>query len=149
MKTEEEKKESQRLACKKYNDANKEKAAARYIANKEAVNARHKKYYLANKEKLDAKSTAYYLANKESIAARAKAYVESKKDGFFTVYLLPKDNYVGQTSNMYRRLFEHKSESNRDTTDAKVLGKYKTREEALAIEASYHAKGYLGFNSGK
>jgi len=110
MKTEAEKKEANRIACKKYNDANKEKTAA------------------------------YYQANK----ARFKDYGESLKDGLFTVYLLPKENYVGMTNCLSKRLSTHKTRQNRDITGVWILGKYETKREALDIEAEYHASGFKG-----
>ena len=77
-----------------------------------------------------------------------KRYRESQKDGLFTVYLLPEEKYVGITTSLKARLTKHRSAKyNRNTTDAKVLGKYATKKEALTVEASYHAKGYLGRNS--
>tara|TARA_R110002124_G_C8594810_1_gene483696 strand:+ start:61 stop:453 length:393 start_codon:yes stop_codon:yes gene_type:complete len=123
------KQERNRIACKKYNDANKAKAAAYREANRD-------------------KAATYRKENKESISDYARKYNkthrESQKDGLVTVYLLPKENYVGQTVNLHRRLLEHKNRLGRCIIDAKVLGKYKTLQEALAVEASYHAKGYLG-----
>ena len=88
-------------------------------------------------------------ANKERKDAIDKAFKESKKDGLFTVYLLVNENYVGQTSSLYLRLQTHKSSDGRDVSDVQILGKYKTREEAKAVEAEYHSKGYLGYNNGK
>ena len=90
---------------------------------------------------------AYDRANKESILAGERARRKSKKDGLYTVYLLPKENYVGQTNNLAYRLIGHRGVG-RDTTDAEVIGKYKTRREALDVEKEYHDKGYKGFNTG-
>ena len=123
MKTEEERKEAARLATKKWNNANREKKAAN-----------NKEYYLANKEK------ARDYAKKHN-----KTYREAKKDGLFTVYCLPEENYVGMTSCFSERIRNHKSANhNRNIKGAYVLGKYKTKREALDVESSYHAKGYLG-----
>ena len=105
-----------------------------------------RKYRKANIEKQKAYDKAYNAANSGKRAVQKKAWMNNKKDGFYSVYLLPKEKYVGQTNNFYRRLSEHKNRSDRDITDAKVLGKYATKKEALAVEASYHAKGYLGRN---
>jgi hypothetical protein len=124
MKTEEEKKEAARLRAKKYYHANKEKVAAYY-----------KKYNADSENKI--KRAAY--AKKTS-----KAYKDSQKDGLFTVYCLPKENYVGMTTTLIQRLHAHKSHHNRDTEGAYVLSKHKTKREALDTEASYHAKGFKG-----
>jgi len=113
---------------KKYNAANKERIAA---------------WKKANKEKVAAYTKAWKERNKEQMAAYQKAYKESRKDGFYTVYLLSKENYVGMTIQLQYRLSVHKS-SGRDVSDVQILGKYDTREEARALEDSYHKKGYLG-----
>ena len=114
---------------------------------KEESKEYYRKYRAKNRESINASQRKYDAANKERKVAYDKAYREAQKDGLFTVYLLPKENYVGITDNLHRRLINHKSNSNRNTTDAYILGKYATRKEALAVEASYHAKGYLGRNS--
>jgi len=132
MKTEEEKKEIARLRTKAWR-----------LANKEKKSAYEKEYKKLNREKTRERNKIWYHNNKE----KAVAYRESLKDGIYSVYLLPMENYVGQTECMYNRMHQHKN-AGRDITDAKVLGSYKTRKEALAIEASYHAKGYNGWNYG-
>tara|TARA_R110002153_G_scaffold21076_1_gene70836 strand:- start:212 stop:520 length:309 start_codon:yes stop_codon:yes gene_type:complete len=86
--------------------------------------------------------------NKEERRAYNKAYRESKMDGLYTVYLLPKENYVGMTTNLTFRLYDHTKKHNRNVEDVKILGKYKTRKQARAIEDSYHNKGYLGALAG-
>ena len=131
-------KEEKRKYDKKYREANKEK----YAANKKAWNR-------ANKEKIAAEKKVYYQANKEKLAAYDKAYKESKKDGLYTVYHLVNENYVGQTINLYTRLEVHKNRNGRDVSDVQILGKYKTRKEAKAVEAEYHSKGYLGYYGGR
>jgi hypothetical protein len=155
--TEQEKKEKARMYAKKYYLANKEKIAAYHkefnAKNAVRIAARRKEYektYSRNEEsqaKKKAQQKIYRRNNREHRAVVSKAYRDSFKDGLFTVYVLPKENYVGQTDCYPLRIKNHKSLS-RDITDAKVLGKYATREEALAVEASYHAKGYNGFNNG-
>tara|TARA_R110000737_G_scaffold304590_1_gene311952 strand:- start:57 stop:413 length:357 start_codon:yes stop_codon:yes gene_type:complete len=108
----------------------------------------NRKYREKNKERLDAYNKAWNLNNKEKKATQNKALAESKKDGLFTVYLLPKENYVGQTSSLYARLITQKRNQGRDVSNVQILGKYKTREEAKAVEAEYHSKGYLGYHNG-
>tara|TARA_R110002073_G_scaffold274753_1_gene438263 strand:+ start:286 stop:696 length:411 start_codon:yes stop_codon:yes gene_type:complete len=105
-----------------------------------------KKYREANKEKLDAYNKAWVKANKEKRTAISKTWQENQKDGLYTVYLLTNENYVGQTDNLYQRLLGHKSKHNRNVEDVKIIGKYKTRKEALDVERSYHNKGYKGMN---
>ena len=97
-----------------------------------------------NKEK----QKVWLEANKEKKAAYdkvyRKAYEDSLKDGLFTVYLIVNENYVGMTSFLKKRLIKHKSLSDKDVSDVKILGKYKTKREALDVEAGYHKLGYNG-----
>ena len=116
--------------------------------NKEKQREYLKNWRENNKEKTKAYDKFHNEANKEKKAVQKKANYESKKDGLFTVYLLVNENYVGQTSGLYARLNNHKNKHGRDVSDVQILGKYKTREEAKAVEAEYHSKGYLGYYGG-
>jgi len=124
MKTEEERKEISRLRSKAWRLANKEKAADY-----------QREYIAKNAEKVYEKQSKY-----------GKKYRESRKDGVFSVYLLPEENYVGMTTCFHRRLINHKNTQNRNTEGAYILSKHETKREAVEVEASYHAKGYLGRN---
>jgi hypothetical protein len=115
--------------------------------NKAWIAAYNKSWNKANKEKIAAQKKVWGKANKEKIAAQKKVYQESKKDGLFTVYLLVNENYVGQTNNLFYRLIHHKNIRGRDVSNVQIIGKYKTREQAMEIEAGYHARGYLGANN--
>ena len=132
---------------KKYYKANKEKRKAYYEANKEKRAAQMKVWYQANKEKKAAYEKAYYEANKEKRAAYTKDWLDLKKDGLYTVYLLVNEDYVGQTNNLYSRLITHRNKTDRDTSNVQIIGKYKTREQAMEVEAGYHARGYLGYHN--
>ena len=112
--------------------------------NKEKIAAYNKKYNAKNKEKKAAYEKVYQEANKEKLAAQAKANRKSKEDGYYTVYYLKEEHYVGMTTRLYYRLAEHKRARNRYVEDVEVIGKYKTIEEATRVEAALHAMGYLG-----
>ena len=86
----------------------------------------------------------YYQANKENKAAYNEAYNEDNKDGYYTVYYLKEEHYVGMTTSLNIRLSSHKSKHNRHIEDVEIIGKYKTKKEALRVEAALHAMGYLG-----
>ena len=120
-------KEDKKAWQKKYNQANKDKIATWHIDNKDRVAAYKKSWSKNNKDKI-------------------KISRDKEKDGFHTVYYLRKELYVGVTNSLKRRLGEHKYVANRYVEDAEIIGKYKTRKEALTVEAEYHAKGYLGAN---
>ena len=78
--------------------------------------------------------------NKERDDGYRKKY---RNDGHFSVYLLPNENYVGQTKSVKTRMYKHKY-LGRDISDYKILHTFDTREEALQKEAEYHAQGYNG-----
>lgn len=61
------------------------------------------------------------------------------------VYFLPKVNYCGCTSrDINKRLWEHRSYFNRDTTGFEILGEFSTRREALDFEKKYQIENNVG-----
>jgi len=111
----------------------------------------NKRYYLKNKEKWE----GIYETQKESQKEYKKKYakenrqllkgygIQWRKDGHYSVYLLPKENYVGMTEQIKARMHNHKYYGN-DTTDYKVLHTFNSKKEALKKEAEYHEMGYKG-----
>jgi len=85
-----------------------------------------------------------YQEKKESSLKLQEEYGHLGKNGWFTVYCLPKENYVGFTCEFYKRLVWHKNAGRRNVEGAYILGEYKTKREALDVESSYHAKGFKG-----
>lgn len=71
-------------------------------------------------------------------------YYES--DGYYRVYLLPFENYVGMTDNIKRRVRQHR-ESGRNTKDYSILYKTYNPIEAHLFETQKHLDGYAGFNN--
>ena len=74
--------------------------------------------------------------------------------GYFAVYAI--DNYIGtgesycgQTGNLYNRMKDHKRDGRINLDTHRVLGCFRTREQALAFEAIQHEAGYHGCNNGK
>ena len=90
-----------------------------------------------------------YQEKKKAALELHEKYGHLVKNGWFTVYCLPKENYVGYTGNFYRRLIAHKNTMKRNIESAYILGEYRTREEAMAVENSYHAKGFKGAIAGR
>ena len=73
--------------------------------------------------------------------------------GYFCVYIIPNymgtgDHYCGQTGNLYARMTAHRSVGRVNTENHRVLGCFRTREQALAFEAIQHEAGYHGYNNG-
>ena len=127
--------EERREYLKKYREANKEK-----------TKAYNKTYNEANKEEKREYDKKYYQANKEKYNATSKVWNEVNKDELYTVYYLKEEHYVGMTNSLKARLAYHKSKHNRHIEDVEIIGKYKTKKEALRVEAALHAMGYNGRN---
>lgn len=70
--------------------------------------------------------------------------VRKYEDGYHRVYLLPEEDYVGVTYNMYRRLNEHEHGLKRNINGWRVLYKDKSREACLELEELLHDMGYKG-----
>ena len=90
-----------------------------------------------------------YQEKKESSLKLQEKYGHLGKNGWFVVYYLPLENYVGYTGEFYKRLIAHKNTGKRNIESAYILGEYRTREEAMAVEDSYHAKGFKGAITGR
>ena len=107
---------------------------------------RHQRYYARNKEKHNAKSREYHYENRDTILEQQKKYNKQRSIADKhspLVYLLVKENYVGTTENLKKRLSDHKVKD-RDISDVKILGRFFERQDALELEKSYHEKGYKG-----
>tara|TARA_R110002124_G_C8512896_1_gene475409 strand:+ start:50 stop:418 length:369 start_codon:yes stop_codon:yes gene_type:complete len=102
----------------------------------------------ANKVKAAAYNKAYREANNERINAQRKDYRDNVNDGLYTVYFLPKENYVGMTTNLNNRIASHKC-NGRYTSEVEIFGKYVTKREALDIETELHDVGFEGKNLNK
>jgi len=101
-----------------------------------------REYYQKNKERLQLKRREAYkrrrLKELESANRRRRESVHEP-----LVYLLPKENYVGTTSNLKNRLSVHKNKG-RNTGGWIILAKFEVRAEALKLESFYHNIGYNG-----
>ena len=75
---------------------------------------------------------------------RREISANKKKDqGGWIVYYLPEEHYVGITSNLYRRMSNHKSDG-KSTIDLEIISKHKTPEMAALMECYLHTMGYRG-----
>jgi predicted GIY-YIG superfamily endonuclease len=61
----------------------------------------------------------------------------------YSVYILPKENYCGVTTNIDRRINEHKNKG-KDISSVKVVLETNCKETALAYEKHHHLE--LGMN---
>lgn len=70
-------------------------------------------------------------------------YYHNQKDGYYYVYYLPNENYVGMTVNVFGRKRDHKNRG-MNVDGFKILSKCTSKSEARILECSYHQKGYNG-----
>ena len=105
----------------------KEYRKAYYQANKERI----KKYQDANKDRKKAYDKVY-----------RKAYRKAKKHKPL-VYLLPKENWIGVTSDLYHRIAKHKH-LGRNVENYKPLKCFENRTDALELESKMHDLGFKG-----
>ena len=58
----------------------------------------------------------------------------------FVLYRIVKENYVGVTTNLHKRLLKHRSKSNFDISDIQILETHTRLETALQSELMYQEK---------
>jgi hypothetical protein len=107
----------------------------------EAIRIRNAEYYQKNKEARRIRNAEYYEKNKEVV----KKQYQSKTKDYWSVYILPKANYVGITRNIYKRMSTHKA-LGRDITDYRILHEIENEEDARRQEDLYHRIGFEGGN---
>ena len=71
-------------------------------------------------------------------------YQDKVKD-YWSVYILPKANYVGITRNIDSRMVKHRVDG-RDTSDYRILHEIDNEEDARRQEDLYHRIGFEGGN---
>ena len=104
-----------------------------------------KAYRARRKEQIAEYKAIWYKENREVVEAKHKATREALKDGFYTIYYLPKHHYVGVTSRLKSRLWGHKYQG-RDTSGYTVMYEFSDKRQALDVERQLHEE--LGFNGG-
>lgn len=85
----------------------------------------------------------YESKNKKKIKAIRKKWMDAQKNGFYNVYLIVNENYVGSTDNIYRRMANHKN-LGRDISKIEIIAKFKNRKDAIELEKFLHNSGYEG-----
>jgi hypothetical protein len=82
---------------------------------------------------------------KECGRGQRRGWRDSKKDGYWYVYYLPEEHYVGITSLIGDRMNTHFREG-RIIDDYEIIAKYNHPALALMTEALFHYCGYEGCN---
>lgn len=116
---------------------------AYYLANKEKRINRSKKYASDNKDKVKDYNKSYRLANRDELIKSQSKRRESSRHNP-TVYLLPKENYVGVTERLTHRIHNHRIDSKRDVSGFVILEVFDNRQEAIEFERLCHSEGYKG-----
>ena len=104
---------------------------------------------IEDKAKSKAWNANFYKENPEY----SKEHNHKHDLGYFAVYAIDDyigtgDAYCGQTGNLYNRMATHKKVGRINTGNHRILGCFRTREQALAFEAIQHEAGYHGYNNG-
>ena len=100
------------------------------------------------KEERKAYHREYMRAYRDAKGQEAKDYERSlrdaRKDGFYTLYYLPEEHYVGCTNRLKLRMSEHRRKKNRHVLDVEVIATFSSKREALDAEKIAHSLGYRG-----
>lgn len=82
---------------------------------------------------------------KDCMKAFSKEGYETKYHGKYVVYHLPKENYIGMTYNISKRISHHKRQHKRDVTNYRVILSTKSKWLAHMTETFLHMIGFNGF----
>lgn len=77
--------------------------------------------------------------------SQRRGWRENKKDGYWYVYYLPEEHYIGITSLINERMKEH-NQKGKITEGFEIIAKYNHPALALMTEALFHYCGYEGCN---
>ena len=128
---------------KAYREANKERIAAYYEANKEEIAAYQKAYRETNKERIAANNKAYYEANKEKIAAYYEANKEKKWAYHKAYYEANKEKKAAYYEANKEKIVAHRKAHN-EANKEKIVAHRKAyreanREKIASLKARHRA----------
>lgn len=112
--------------------------------NRDEINrkARERSKTPEAREKNRLKMKAYREKNRDKILERNR---RNRKDGYYSVYYLPNEHYVGMTDQYEHRMKQHKQVHKRDITDCRVLMTFDNPFDAHIYETQWHKMGANGF----
>ena len=92
-------------------------------------------------------SSIYRSKNRDKLRSDSKAYKESLRDEYYTIYLIPLENYVGVSTSPIRRIREH-NRLGKDITGWKEIVRVRGKKLSVNIERMLHDEyGYNGSNN--
>lgn len=77
----------------------------------------------------------------------ARQRFHNTKEGYWTVYYLPEEHYVGMTNNQTYRNCLHKK-NGKSVDGYEVVAKFESAIDAHLFETMLHQRGYHGFGNG-
>lgn len=90
----------------------------------------------------------YYIGSRRECKActlnRSERERDAWRNGTFSVYLLPKENYCGYTNNIRHRINQHRR-GGKNVEGYEVVYESHSPIEAHLVETQYHLKGWGGF----
>ena len=85
-----------------------------------------------------------YKKMKDELIEENIQYIKDNKDGYYYVYYLPEEHYVGVTDNVKYRMYNHKCAFNRHVDNVEIVYRHTCRKEAELVESKLHSMGYQG-----
>ena len=96
-----------------------------------------------SRKKADNRASKKYY--KRGGKSRTYDYWQSLKDGYYHVYYLPEEHYVGMTDCLSKRLTGHKN-AGRIIEGVETIARFERAVDARWFEAMFHQRGYQGFH---
>mgnify|MGYP003681529524 CR=1 FL=1 len=98
--------------------------------------------------------SSYHRYNKNEAKTRAqcktclrsinnKRHTDSK-DGYYVVYYLPEEHYVGYSCNTKKRFTQHRA-NGKCTDGYEIVARFNNPYDAIILEAELHRRDYNGF----
>ena len=92
-------------------------------------------------------TSIYKSKNVEKLRSDRKAYKDSLRNDYYTIYLIPLENYVGVSTSPVRRIREHKR-LGKDITGWTEIARVRSKKLSIDIERMLHDDyGYDGSNN--
>ena len=85
--------------------------------------------------------------NYEDQLASQRRWRARQKDGYFYLYYLPEEHYVGISNYVKGRMYDH-SKKGKITEGYEIIAKFKRGVDAHLLETMFHQRGYNGYNYG-
>lgn len=82
---------------------------------------------------------------RKKVLERSRQQRKSHRDGFYSVYYLPEEHYIGITKAVKERIASHKRYG-KMTDGFEVVAKFEREVDAHWLETMFHMRGYNGYH---